>query len=169
MQVLLNSLLILTLVLIIFKHFFIKLNNKFIMSDTKINSSKAPEPVGLYPHARKVGNLLFLSGVGPRERGSKKIPGVELDENGQIISYDIEAQCHSVFRNIRYILEDSGSSWDKIIDVTVFLTNMKDDFPKYNKIWAEYFKENPPCRTTIEINKLPTPIAIELKVMAVVE
>lgn len=138
------------------------------MSDSTIESSKAPEPVGLYPHARKVGNFVFLSGVGPRERGSKKIPGVELDENGQIISYDIEAQCHSVFRNIKYILEDAGSSWDKIVDVTVFLTNMKDDFQKYNKIWAEYFKENPPCRTTIEINKLPTPIAIELKVMAVV-
>ncbi len=136
---------------------------------SKIESSKAPEPVGLYPHARKVGNLLFLSGVGPRERDSKKIPGVELDEKGQITSYDIEAQCHSVFRNIRYILEDAGSSWDKIVDVTVFLTNMKDDFPKYNKIWAEYFKENPPCRTTIEINKLPTPIAIELKVMAVID
>lgn len=139
------------------------------MSDSsKIESSKAPEPVGLYPHARRVGNLLFLSGVGPRERGSKKIPGVELDEKGQIISYDIEAQCHSVFRNIKYILEDSGSSWDKIIDVTVFLTNMKDDFPTYNRIWAEYFKDNPPCRTTLEINKLPTPIAIELKVLATV-
>lgn len=140
------------------------------MSDaSRIESSKAPEPVGLYPHARRVGNLLFLSGVGPRERGAKKIPGVELDEQGQIMSYDIEAQCHSVFRNIRYILEDAGSSWDKIVDVTVFLTNMKDDFPKYNKIWAEYFKENPPCRTTIEINKLPTPIAIELKVMAIID
>ncbi|MCC6370823.1 MAG: RidA family protein [Bacteroidia bacterium] len=140
------------------------------MSDsTKIESSKAPEPVGLYPHARRVGNFLFLSGVGPRERGSKKIPGVELDATNQIISYDIEAQCHSVFRNIKYILEDAGSSWDKIVDVTVFLTNMKDDFPKYNKIWAEYFKENPPCRTTIEINKLPTPIAIELKVMATID
>ncbi|WP_317898695.1 RidA family protein [Aurantibacillus circumpalustris] len=138
-------------------------------NSSKIESSKAPEPVGLYPHARKVGNLLFLSGVGPRERGAKKIPGVELDEKGQIVSYDIEAQCHSVFKNIRYILEDSGSSWDKIVDVTVFLTNMKDDFPKYNKIWAEYFKENPPCRTTIEINKLPTPIAIELKVMAIID
>jgi 2-aminomuconate deaminase len=137
------------------------------MSDSsKYDSSKAPEPVGLYPHARRVGNLLFLSGVGPRERGSKKIPGVELDEAGRIVSYDIEAQCHSVFRNIRYILEEAGSSWDKIVDVTVFLTNMKDDFPTYNKIWAEYFKENPPCRTTIEINQLPTPIAIELKVLA---
>lgn len=134
-----------------------------------IESSKAPEPVGLYPHARRVGNLLFLSGVGPRERGSKKIPGVELGENNQIISYDIAAQCHSVFKNIRYILEDAGSSWDKIVDVTVFLTNMKDDFPIYNKIWAEYFKENPPCRTTIEISKLPTPIAIELKVMATID
>jgi len=136
------------------------------MSSEKIESSKAPEPVGLYPHARKVGNLVFLSGVGPREKGSKKIPGVELDAQGNITSYDIAKQCHSVFQNIKYILEDSGSSWNKIIDVTVFLTNMKDDFPIYNKIWVEYFKENPPCRTTLEINKLPTPIAIELKVIA---
>ena len=133
-----------------------------------IESSKAPEPVGLYPHARRVGNLLFLSGVGPRERGAKKIPGVELDEQGQITSYDIAAQCHSVFRNIRYILEDAGSDWSQIIDVTVYLTNMKDDFPIYNKIWAEYFAENPPCRTTLEINCLPTPIGIELKVIATI-
>jgi 2-aminomuconate deaminase len=133
-----------------------------------IHSSKAPEPVGLYPHARKVGNLLFLSGVGPRERGTKQIPGVELDADGKIVSYDIEIQCHSVFKNVKAILEDAGSSWDKIVDVTVFLTNMKDDFPKYNKLWAEYFKENPPCRTTLEIKSLPTPIAIELKVIAVV-
>lgn len=137
-------------------------------NNIKIQSSKAPEPVGLYPHARKVGNLLFLSGVGPRQRGTSKIPGVELDNNNQIISYDIEAQCHSVFKNIQYILEDAGSSWRNIIDVTVFLTNMKDDFAKYNKIWAEYFKDNLPCRTTIEINKLPTPIAIELKVIAII-
>ncbi len=137
-------------------------------NNIKIESSKAPEPVGLYPHARKVGNLLFLSGVGPRERGTKKIPGVELDAKGQIISYDIAMQCHSVFKNIKYILEDSGSSWQNIIDVTVFLTNMKDDFAIYNKIWADYFKDNLPCRTTIEINKLPTPIAIELKVIALI-
>jgi len=136
---------------------------------SSINSSKAPEPVGLYPHAKRVGNLLFLSGVGPRERGSKKIPGVELDADGKITSYDIEAQCHSVFKNVRSILEDSGSSWNKIVDVTVYLTNMKDDFPKYNKLWAEYFSENPPCRTTIEINCLPTPIAIELKVIATMD
>ncbi|MBL0257688.1 MAG: RidA family protein [Bacteroidetes bacterium] len=135
------------------------------MSD-QINSSKAPEPVGLYPHARRVGNLLFLSGVGPRERGTKKIPGVELDEKGNIVSYDIEKQCRSVFQNVLYILEDAGSGWDKIVDVTVYLTNMKDDFPIYNRLWAEYFKENPPCRTTLEINCLPTPIAIELKVIA---
>ena len=133
-----------------------------------IHSSKAPEPVGAYPHARKVGNLLFLSGVGPREKGSKKIPGVEVDENGKILSYDIETQCRSVFQNIRYILEDAGSSWDKIIDVTVFLTNMKDDFKTYNRIYAEYFKLNLPCRTTVEILSLPTPIAIELKVIAIV-
>lgn len=139
------------------------------MSENIFNSAKAPEPVGLYPHARRVGNLLFLSGVGPRERGTKKIPGVELDDAGNIVSYDIEAQCHSVFRNVRYILEESGSSWEKIVDVTVFLTNMKDDFATYNRIYAEYFKNNPPCRTTVEINRLPTPIAIELKVIATID
>ncbi len=133
-----------------------------------IKSAKAPEPVGAYPHARKVGNLLFLSGVGPRERGTEKIPGVELDENGNIISYDIEAQCHSVFKNIKIILEEAGSSWSKLVDVTVFLTNMKDDFKTYNRIYAEYFKDNQPCRTTIEINCLPTPIAIELKCIATI-
>ncbi|MBX2991029.1 MAG: Rid family detoxifying hydrolase [Bacteroidetes bacterium] len=133
-----------------------------------VHSSKAPEPVGLYPHARRVGNLLFLSGVGPREKGTKKIPGVEFDANGGIVSYDIETQCHSVFKNVRAILEDAGSSWDKIVDVTVFLTNMKRDFPAYNKVYAEYFKENQPCRTTVEVHALPTPIAIELKVIATV-
>ncbi len=139
------------------------------MSNQNIHSQKAPEPVGLYPHAKRVGNLLFLSGIGPRERGSKKIPGVTLDEQGNIISYDIATQCHSVFANVKAVLEEAGSSWDKIVDVTVFLTNMKDDFPVFNKIWAEYFKENPPCRTTVEVNCLPTPIAIELKVIAVIE
>ena len=138
------------------------------MKNSKFNSQKAPEPVGLYPHARKAGNLLFLSGVGPRERGKKEIPGVTLDENGKIISYDIEAQCHSVFANVKAILEDSGSSWDNIVDVTVFLTNMKDDFKTYNKIYAEYFKDNQHCRTTVEINSLPTPIAIELKCIATI-
>jgi len=138
------------------------------MSKDLINSSKAPEPVGAYPHARKVGNLLFLSGVGPRERGTKKIPGVELDEQGNIISYDIETQCNSVFQNIKYILEDAGSSWDNIVDVQVFLTNMKDDFKTYNRVYAEWFKDNQPCRSTIEINCLPTPIAIELKVIATI-
>jgi 2-aminomuconate deaminase len=135
----------------------------------EINSSRAPEPVGLYPHAKKVGNLLFLSGVGPRERGQKKIPGVELNDKGEITSYDIEAQCHSVFKNVRAILEDAGAKWENLVDVTVYLTNMKKDFPIYNKLWAEYFKNNPPCRTTLEINALPTPIAIELKCIAVVE
>lgn len=139
------------------------------MAENHIHSSKAPEPVGLYPHARRVGNLLFLSGVGPRERGKKEIPGVELDAEGNILRYDIEVQCHSVFKNIRYILEDAGSSWDKIVDVTVFLTNMKDDFKTYNRLYAEYFKDNQPCRTTLEINCLPTPIAIELKVIATID
>jgi len=137
------------------------------MSD-KLNSNRAPEPVGLYPHARKVGNLLFLSGVGPRERGTKVIPGVTLDTEGNILSYDIETQCHSVFKNVKLILEDSGSSWDQLVDVTVFLTNMKADFTTYNKIYAQYFSENQPCRTTVEINSLPTPIAIELKCIATI-
>ena len=134
-----------------------------------IDSSRAPEPVGLYPHARRVGNLLFLSGVGPRERGTRKIPGVELNEAGEIVSYDIEEQCRSVFQNVRYILEDAGSAWENIVDVTVFLTNMKADFAAYNRLYAEYFADNRPCRTTVEISSLPTPIAIELKVIATIE
>lgn len=133
------------------------------------NSDQAPEPVGLYPHAKKVGNLLFLSGVGPRERGQKEIPGLELNESGEIVSYDIEKQCHSVFKNVRLILESSGANWESLIDVTVYLTNMKADFQTYNRIYAEYFKDNKPCRTTVEVNALPTPIAIELKCIAWVE
>lgn len=132
------------------------------------NSSKAPEPVGAYPHARKVGNLLFLSGVGPRQRGTKEIPGVTLDAQGNIAAYDIEAQCHSVFANVKAILEDCGSRWENLVDVTVFLTNMKADFAVYNRLYAEYFKEAQPCRTTVEINSLPTPIAIELKCIATI-
>jgi 2-aminomuconate deaminase len=132
-------------------------------------SSRAPEPVGAFPHAKRVGNLLFLSGIGPRTRGSKEIPGVTLDADRNIISYDIETQCRAVFENVRLVLEDSGASWNDIVDVTVFLTNMKSDFPIYNKLYAEYFagegKPNP-TRTTIEILALPTPIAIELKVIA---
>ena len=138
------------------------------MSIIKITSENAPEPVGSYPHAQRVGNLLFLSGVGPRKQGKKEIPGVNLDENGKIISYDIVAQCHSVFSNVKTILEDSGSDWDKLVDVTVFLTNMKDDFKTYNRIYAEYFKDNQPCRTTVEINCLPTPIGIELKCISTI-
>ena len=134
-----------------------------------LHSETAPEPVGKYPHSRRVGNLLFLSGIGPREKGTKKIPGVELDTDGNISSYDIEAQCHSVFKNVRTVVEESGSSWEKIVDVTVFLTNMKADFPIYNKIWADYFSVDPPCRTTVEISSLPTPIGIELKVLAVID
>lgn len=132
------------------------------------NSSKAPEPVGFYPHARQVGDLLFLSGIGPRTKGKKEIPGVELDEKGNITSYDIAVQTRSVFDNVKAVLEASGSSWDKLVDVTVFLTNMKADFAIYNKIWAEYFPENGPCRTTVEILSLPTPIGIELKCIATV-
>ncbi len=135
---------------------------------TTVNSPGAPKPVGSYPHARRVGNLLFLSGVGPRQAGTDKIPGVVLDDAGNLLSYDIEAQCHSVFKNVRTILEDAGSGWDKLVDVTVFLTNMKDDFATYNRLYAAYFEENQPCRTTVEINCLPTPIAIELKCVATI-
>ena len=139
------------------------------MKDGKTMSSRAPEPVGAYPHARRVGGLLFLSGVGPRRRGLENIPGVTLGENSEIVSYDIAEQCRSVFQNVRYILEDAGSSWENIVDVTVFLTNMKDDFAVYNRVYAEYFSDNKPCRTTVEVNALPTPIAIELKVIATIE
>ena len=127
----------------------------------RFDSKKAPEPVGNYPHARRVGNLLFLSGIGPRERGSKVIPGVE--------PHDIEKQCRSVFQNVRWVLEESGAKWENLVDVTVYLTNMQRDFPIYNKLWAEFFPTNPPCRTTLEINRLPTPIAIERKCVAAID
>ncbi len=139
------------------------------MAESKLYSNVAPEPVGSYPHARRVGNLLFLSGVGPRERGSNSIPGVTQDASGKITAYDIATQCHSVFRNVRTILEEAGSSWDRLVDVTVFLTNMQADFPTYNRLYEEYFRTNQPCRTTIEITSLPTPIAIELKCIATIE
>lgn len=139
------------------------------MSD-KINASAAPKPVGAYPHARKVGNLLFLSGVGPRKSGSDAndsgVPGLLLDHNGNFKEFDFEAQVHSVFANVKAVLEASGSSWDKLVDVTVFLVNMKRDFHTFNRIYAEYFKDNQPCRTTCEISSLPTQIAIELKCVA---
>ena len=138
------------------------------MHEQAVHSAKAPEPVGLYPHARRVGNLLFLSGVGPRKRGSKEIPGVTLDAQGSIVAYDIEAQCRSVFENVHLILEDAGSSWDRLVDVTVFLTSMQRDFATYNRLYAEYFKDNQPCRTTVEVTALPTPIAIELKCIATI-
>lgn len=138
------------------------------MSDQKFETNNAPKPVGLYPHARKVGNLLFLSGVGARDAATNEIKGNIYDENGNLISYDIEAQCHTVFQNVKAILEASGSSWDKLVDVTVFLTNMKEDFKIYNKVYAEYFKDNQPCRTTLGITALPTAIAIELKCIAVI-
>ena len=142
------------------------------MQSSKISSDKAPKPVGLYPHARKVGDLLFLSGVGPRKANSGEndsdIPGLELDHNGNFKSFNFEAQCHSVFQNVKIILEESGSSWENLVDVTVFLVNMKRDFHVYNKIYAEYFKDNQPCRTTVAIDSLPTPIAIELKCIATI-
>ena len=133
-----------------------------------IKTDKAPAPVGLYPHARRVGNLLFLSGIGPRETGTDSIPGLELDKNGNFKKFDFEAQVHSVFRNVKLVLEESGSSWEKLVDVTVFLVNMKRDFHAYNRLYSEYFKDNQPCRTTVEITSLPTPIAIELKCIATV-
>ncbi len=130
--------------------------------------SAAPEPVGPYPHSRRVGNLLFLSGIVPRVRGQKEIPGVTLAGDGEVLAYDIEAQCRSVFRNVKTVLEEAGSSWERLVDVTVFLTNMKDDFETFNRVYAEYFETNRPCRTTVEVGRLPTTIAIELKCIATV-
>ncbi|MCU0329439.1 MAG: RidA family protein [Candidatus Kapabacteria bacterium] len=134
-----------------------------------INSPLAAEPVGAYPHARRVGNLLFLSGIGPRERGQKAIPGVTLAEDGTIESYDIKAQTLSVFRNIKHILDAAGSKWENIVDVHVFLTNMKQDFPVFNALYAEHFTHVQATRTTIQIDCLPTPIAVELKIIATID
>ena len=133
----------------------------------KITTTTAPRPVGLYPHARRVGNLLFLSGIGPRDPQTNDVPGLKRDASGNFIEFDFEAQCHSVFKNVRTVLEESGATWESLVDVTVFLTDMQRDFPTYNRIYAEYFKDNQPCRTTVGITSLPTPIAIELKCIAV--
>ena len=138
------------------------------MPDAIIKTSSAATPLGAYPHARRVGDLLFLSGIGSRTASDNSIPGLELDGDGNILKYDIEAECHSVFANVKAVLEASGSSWEKIVDVTVFLTNMKKDFPAYNKIYGDYFKEVNACRTTVEVKSLPTPICIELKVIATI-
>ena len=135
---------------------------------TKIESKSAPKPVGLYPHARRVGNLLFLSGIGPRDPKTNGVPGLARSASGNFTEFDFEAQCHSVFQNVRRVLEDSGATWESLVDVTVFLVNMERDFHTYNRIYAEYFKDNQPCRTTVGISALPTPIAIELKCIAVV-
>ncbi|CAN5824152.1 RidA family protein [soil metagenome] len=134
-----------------------------------INTESAAKPLGAYPHARRVGNLLFLSGIGSRSAKDNSIPGLELDAAGNITSYDIEAECHSVFANVKAVLEASGSCWDKMVDVTVFLTNMKVDFPVYNKVYGDYFKDVNACRTTVEVKSLPTSIAIELKVIATID
>ncbi|MGB0422850.1 MAG: RidA family protein [Flavobacteriales bacterium] len=138
----------------------------------RINASEAPKPVGLYPHARRAGDLLFLSGVGPRVAGTgpndSAVPGLELDHNGNFKNFDFEAQVHSVFNNVKKVLEASGATWNDLVDVTVFLVDMKRDFHTFNRIYAEYFKDNQPCRTTMAINSLPTPIAIELKCVAYV-
>ncbi len=132
----------------------------------KIETNKAPTPVGAYPHARSVGPFLYLSGVGPRQAGSGEIGGNSYDENGDLLNYDIALQCHAVFKNIRVILEAAGANWDDLIDVTVFLTDMKNDFAIFNRIYSEYFTTSQPCRTTVEVNALPTDIAIELKCVA---
>lgn len=133
-----------------------------------IETLKAPAPVGNYPHARRVGDLLFLSGIGPRSPGNNEVPGLVLADDGRIVEYDIEAQCRAVFANVRAVLEAAGSDWDQLVDVTVFLTDIGRDFAAYNRLWSEYFTANGPCRTTVEVNRLPTPIAIELKCIATV-
>jgi 2-aminomuconate deaminase len=133
-----------------------------------VRTDAAPAPVGAYPHARRVGDLLFLSGVGPRQPGTNVIPGNVHDADGKLIGYDIEQQCRQVFANVRAVLEASGARWEQLVDVTVFLTDMQRDFPAYNRLYAEYFKDVDACRTTLGITALPTPIAIELKCIAAV-
>lgn len=139
------------------------------MASEKINADKAPKPVGLYPHARRVGNLLFLSGIGPRDPKDDSVPGLTLSKGGNYTEFNFEAQCHSVFQNVKLVLEASGAKWENLVDITVFLTDMKRDFSVYNKVYANYFKDNQPCRTTVGIDSLPTPIAIELKCIAVLD
>jgi len=139
-----------------------------MVSSEKIDAPAAPKPVGLYPHARRVGNLLFLSGIGPRDPETDGVPGLKRSPAGNYTEFDFEAQVHSVFRNVRAVLEASGARWEDLVDVTVFLVNMERDFHTFNHIYAEYFKDNQPCRTTVGIDSLPTPIAIELKCVAVI-
>ena len=137
------------------------------MSDQHgFQAAGAPKPMGAYPHARRVGNLLFLSGIGPRDPRTNQVPGVKLDANGQILEYDIALQCHAVFKNVKTVLESCGAGWDQLVDITVFLTDIKKDFEFYNRIYAEYFTANAPCRTTVGVTGLPSPIAIELKCIA---
>ena len=139
------------------------------MSNQKqFNADAAPKAVGLYPHARQVGNLLFLSGIGPRNPQDNGVPGLTRSASGNFQSFDFEAQCHAVFDNVRKVLNACGAKWEDLVDVTVFLTDMQRDFHTYNRVYAEYFKDNQPCRTTVGIDSLPTPIAIELKCIAVV-
>jgi len=133
-----------------------------------ISSSRAPEPVGPYPHARRAGTLLFLSGIGPRARGTREVPGVTLDAAGEVIAYDFERQCRQVFANVRTVLEDAGARWESIVDVTAFLTDLRRDFAAFNRLYAEAFPDHQPTRTTVEVSRLPTPIAIELKVIATI-
>src|SRR5690606_11520061 len=134
-----------------------------------INSDKAAKPLGAYPHASKIGNLLFLSGIGSRRLSDNSIPGLQIDNEGNVIGHDIEAECHAVFASVKAVLEDSGSRWENIFDVTVLLTDIKNDFATYNKVFEEYFKSVQACRTTVEVSRLPSPIHIELKVIATVE
>jgi 2-aminomuconate deaminase len=144
------------------------------MPDNIVRSTTAAEPVGPYPHARRVGNLLFLSGVGPRKRGSKDVPGAQLDSAGKLVGWDIEAEMRSCFENIRAILQEAGSRWESIVDVTVFLIDMKRDWAMYNRVYGEFFPAGPaqPCRTTVEVSALPTggntAIHFEVKVIATV-
>jgi 2-aminomuconate deaminase len=141
------------------------------MSDSIIIEDKAPTPVGLYPHARRVGNLLFLSGIGPRDPDTNAVSGDVHDIDGNLVSYNVEAQCRAVFRNVRAVLEAAGATWDDLVDVTVYLTDLPRDFRIYNEIWAEYFPDaaRAPCRTTVGVSWLPTPISVEMKCIAVLK
>jgi 2-aminomuconate deaminase len=132
----------------------------------KVMSKRAPEPVGPYPHARRVGDFIFVSGMGPRRPGTKEIPGVNQNALGKVTSHDIEVQTRATIENIRAVLKEAGADLVDVVDVSVFLTHMKDDFALFNRVYGEYFAKVGPTRTTVEVSSLPTSIAVELKVVA---
>ncbi len=135
-------------------------------AERTVNSRSAPAPVGSYPHARREGEWLFLSGVGPRQAGTTDIPGVTLNAQGEVVDYDVAVQTQAVIDNVKHVLDAAGASLHQVVDIMVFLTNMKDDFALFNQVYAANFSDIQATRTTIGVVALPTPIAVEFKVIA---